>query len=278
MLWGGQLHDNIIMRMKETGLPVIAQDESTVYITSLITGENGGDLIQIFIEIPVRFTIYKRKYAPNFHASSFKVDMADAEAADRLVDRLLDNGYVKHEVFPPYTTPTNTNNVAYSPLSMVTARMAFKAYFDTMLDTQCQMKLKGKINMIKEARKHGQSPAEYLSVLMGVCVALNLTGSITEVNQLKEWLGDDMADDNYCWATILLWEIRLSVQIEMAAGDFELDWIDEADGAIMWELPFEIMEQIYVRSPAKGWLVCERVGDSVASATSEVEETEEIGE
>lgn len=265
LLWGGQTHDNIIMRMRETGLPIIAQDGSTVYITNLITGEQGGNLIPIFIETPVRVVIYKHQYAPNFYASSFKVDMASKKAADRLVDRLFGEGYVKEEVFPPYNTPPRTNNVAYSPLSMVTARMEFKQYFDTMCDTQCRMGVKNKADMIKEAMKYTRSPEMYLNMLKESCIASNLTASIAEADQVKQWFCGDMdEDDEYCWATILLWEIRMRVQMEMASGDVVTHWLAPAELSLQSELPQELVDEMSIYTPAKGWVVCDRI-DSISS-------------
>lgn len=101
---------------------------SFMFLTNIRSTFTADDLYPIFLDRPNSVIMHKRKHAPGCYATSFKVDMPTEYKAKKLVNRLLQEGYVErvisftgeHRVFVGDDTVAKSN---CSPLGFELARM-----------------------------------------------------------------------------------------------------------------------------------------------------------
>ncbi|RDI82221.1 Superoxide dismutase [Mn] [Venturia inaequalis] len=262
-IWGSALHDSIITSSKESGIPQGVRLGSFVFLTNIRSTITADDLHPIFVDLPNSVLMHNRKHAPGFCATSFKVDMPTEYKAKKLVMRLLQEGFIERDIdFAKDSTVFAGDDTEAqdkcSPLGFDLARMKWEGEFLAKMEKA--MKYLGWPEMdmiISKALDISPNPFKYMDHLLQRVA--KSPSSLEEWNKLSEVLHDKKLAGESMWALILVWEIRLGVQMDLAADpDFALNWqnVDKTD------IEYAFVRKCYdVREPAPGYSEYVRNGE-----------------
>ncbi|QDS74007.1 hypothetical protein FKW77_008835 [Venturia effusa] len=258
-IWGSALHDNIIMNSKESGLAQAVRLGSFVFLTNIRSTFTADDVHPIFVDLPNLVLMHRRKYAPGLYATTFKVDMPTEYKAKKLVNRLLQQGYIERDI------DFSVDNIVFpgedfiaqnscSPLGFELARMNWEG--DFLIKLQKALTHLGWPEMdriISQAQEIAAGPGEYLYHLFAR--VRDSPDSLEEWKKMEEML----RSKNLVWAMVILWEIRLGVQMDLAEDpDFALNW-QNGDKA---NIEYAFVRKCYdICEPAPGWSEFVRNGE-----------------
>lgn len=254
-IWGSALHDNIIMNSKESGIAQAVRMGSFVFLTNIRSTVTADDLHPIFVDLPNLVLMHNRKHAPGFYATSFKVDMPTEYKAKKLITRLIHEGYIEREMnfAMDHTVFAGDDTVAKnscSPLGFELARMKWEGEF--MAKMQKGMEYLGWPEMnrvIGKAQEIAADPVEYKDQLLARVI--DSPDSLEEWKKLEVMILTRSLTVESMWALLLVWEIRLGVQIDLAEDpDFVLDWQEGDKTGVEYAFVRKLFD---IREPAPGW-------------------------
>ncbi|TID24040.1 superoxide dismutase [Venturia nashicola] len=230
-LWGSALHDNIIMSSKESGIAQAVRMGSFVFLTNTRSTITVCDLYPIFLDLPNSVLMHNREHAPGFYATSFKVDMPTEYKAKKLVLRLLQERYAEQAIdFAEDSTVFAGDDTEAkdkcSPLGFGLARMKWEGgLLAKMAKGTGYLGWQEMDRIITQALDIAVDPFDYMDHLLNRVI--NTPDSLEEWHNLSEVLQNVELVLESKWALVLVWEIRLGVQMDLAEDpDFALNWQD----------------------------------------------------
>lgn len=262
-IWGSALHDNIITSSKESGIAQAVRLGSFVFLTNIRSTVTADDLYPIFVDSPNSVIMHNRKHAPGFCATSFKVDMPTEYKAQKLVMRLLQEGYVERDIdlakdSTVFAGDDEEAREKCSPLGFELARMKWEEGFLAKMEKG--MEYLGWTEMdrvIEKALAIAADPVRYKDQLLPQVI--DSPDYLEEWNKLSELLRVKQLTENSMWALVLVWEIRLGVQMDLAEdSDFALDWQNSDETGV----EYAFVRKCYdIREPAPGYSEYVRNGE-----------------